>query len=353
MISATEKPQEVIISQSVRERNCEDRISALPDDLLVKILLFVPTKYIVTTMILSKRWRTIWTEVPRLEYEDIVSNTNSEQKSVWWFLEKSLQLHKAPILESLCIQLKEICPTNVDVAKLVAQAVDRSLRRLLFHLSWLAKPTSMPNRLYTCETLTELELFNKIILDVPPSVCLPSLAKLFLFCVVYKDDVSLFRLLSNCPVLRILLVIRSEEDGNVKKYTVKVPSLEEFTYLYKRPLSLAENTRSLVLDCPALTKLSINDHSGDSCSIGNMPSITPHSDSSDSSVLSPHRDSSYSSVLSPNRDSSDLSPLEDGSKPTTIDYSLGAHRICSVGSRLLRVKNGSLSSGHEVLRLKS
>nr|VDD30095.1 unnamed protein product [Brassica oleracea] len=273
MISATEKPQEVIISQSVRERNCEDRISALPDDLLVKILLFVPTKYIVTTMILSKRWRTIWTEVPRLEYEDIVSNTNSEQKSVWWFLEKSLQLHKAPILESLCIQLKEICPTNVDVVKLVAQAVDRSLRRLLFHLSWLAKPTSMPNRLYTCETLTELELFNKIILDVPPSVCLPSLAKLFLFCVVYKDDVSLFRLLSNCPVLRILLVIRSEEDGNVKKYTVKVPSLEEFTYLYKRPLSLAENTRSLVLDCPALTKLSINDHSGDSCSIGNMPSI--------------------------------------------------------------------------------
>ncbi|CAN7027862.1 unnamed protein product [Brassica oleracea var. botrytis] len=273
MISATEKPQEVIISQSVRERNCEDRISALPDDLLVKILLFVPTKDIVTTMILSKRWRTIWTEVPRLEYEDIVSNTNSEQKSVWWFLEKSLQLHKAPILESLCIQLKEICPTNVDVAKLVAQAVDRSLRRLLFHLSWLAKPTSMPNRLYTCETLTELELFNKIILGVPPSVCLPSLAKLFLFCVVYKDDVSLVRLLSNCPVLRILLVIRSEEDGNVKKYTVKVPSLEEFTYLYKRPLSLAENTRSLVLDCPALTKLSINDHSGDSCSIGNMPSI--------------------------------------------------------------------------------
>ncbi|CAF1729587.1 unnamed protein product [Brassica napus] len=273
MISATEKPQEVIISQSVRERNCEDRISALPDDLLVKILLFVPTKDIVTTMILSKRWRTIWTEVPRLEYEDIMSNTNSEQKSVWWFLEKSLQLHKAPILESLCIQLKEICPTNVDVAKLVAQAVDRSLRRLLFHLSWLAKPTSMPNRLYTCETLTELELFNKIILDVPPSVCLPSLAKLFLFCVVYKDDVSLVRLLSNCPVLRILLVIRSEEDGNVKKYTVKVPSLEEFTYLYKRPLSLAENTRSLVLDCPALTKLSINDHSGDSCSIGNMPSI--------------------------------------------------------------------------------
>ncbi|CAN6971696.1 unnamed protein product, partial [Brassica rapa subsp. trilocularis] len=231
-----------------------DRISALPDDLLVKILLFVPTKDIVTTMILSKRWRTIWTEVPRLEYEDIVSNTNSEQKSVWWFLEKSLQLHKAPILESLCIQLKEICPTNVDVAKLVGQAVDRSLRRLLFHLSWLAKPTSMPNILYTCETLTELELFNKIILDIPPSVCLPSLAKLYLFCVLYKDDVSLVRLLSNCPVLRILLVIRSEEDGNVKKYTVKVPSLEEFTYLYKRPLSLAENTRSLVLDCPVMCR---------------------------------------------------------------------------------------------------
>jgi len=47
-----------------RDEGGEDRISALPDDLLVRILLLVPTKAAVATMILSKRWQFIWTMVP-------------------------------------------------------------------------------------------------------------------------------------------------------------------------------------------------------------------------------------------------------------------------------------------------
>lgn len=44
-----------------KEKVCEDRISALPDDLLLHILSQIPTKDVVTTMVLSKRWRLVWT----------------------------------------------------------------------------------------------------------------------------------------------------------------------------------------------------------------------------------------------------------------------------------------------------
>lgn len=45
-------------------------INALPEDLLVTILSFAPTRDAVATMFLSKQWRSIWTMIHRLEYKD-------------------------------------------------------------------------------------------------------------------------------------------------------------------------------------------------------------------------------------------------------------------------------------------
>ncbi|KAH0859748.1 hypothetical protein HID58_088009, partial [Brassica napus] len=44
-------------------------ISELPEDLLLRILSFVPTEYIVSTSLVSERWRSLWTKVSRLTYE--------------------------------------------------------------------------------------------------------------------------------------------------------------------------------------------------------------------------------------------------------------------------------------------
>lgn len=174
-----------------------DSISSLPNDLLIQILLLVSTKDAVATMILSKRWLFIWTMVPKLEYKD----TSDECKSVWKFLNKSLELHKAPILETLCIQLGKNSPADVDVGKLVANSVDRFVRKLELELLWTAKPISLPKSLYTCKTLVELILSDKILIEVPCSACLPSLKILRLFHVVFKDEDSIERLLSSCSAL--------------------------------------------------------------------------------------------------------------------------------------------------------
>ncbi|KAM0904358.1 hypothetical protein ACQ4PT_018067 [Festuca glaucescens] len=48
----------------------EDRISALPDDVLRHLLSFLPSSDSVQTCVLAKRWRTFWKSVPALRIED-------------------------------------------------------------------------------------------------------------------------------------------------------------------------------------------------------------------------------------------------------------------------------------------
>ncbi|KAG2264961.1 hypothetical protein Bca52824_072040 [Brassica carinata] len=256
----------------VEERVCEDRISELPDDLIVAILSLIPTKDAVATMFMSKRWLSIWTIVPILDYKDEKEGRNS----VWSFLHKSLQYHKAPLVDTLAVLLGSQCPTDVDVGKCVANVVDRRVREIIFELVWSADPTRLPNSLYSCESLRELSLSHKILVDFPYSSCLPSLKKLELSSVVYKDDDSLRRFLSiSCPALKALFVTRKKDD-NLKTLTVKVPSLWCLLYhncFMNNDVEEEDNGRCLVIDTPALEEFHVMDTSRDYCSTNHMPCL--------------------------------------------------------------------------------
>ncbi|KAF5782338.1 putative F-box domain, leucine-rich repeat domain superfamily, F-box-like domain superfamily [Helianthus annuus] len=45
-----------------------DRLSSLPDDLILKTLSFIDTKHAIRTSVLSSRWKYIWTSTPRLDF---------------------------------------------------------------------------------------------------------------------------------------------------------------------------------------------------------------------------------------------------------------------------------------------
>ncbi|KAI3914468.1 hypothetical protein MKW92_031682 [Papaver armeniacum] len=59
------------ICTNIVRREPMDQISTLPDDVLVRILLFVPTEEAVVTSILSKRWKFLWTLIPVLDFDFI------------------------------------------------------------------------------------------------------------------------------------------------------------------------------------------------------------------------------------------------------------------------------------------
>ncbi|CAH8260039.1 unnamed protein product [Arabidopsis lyrata] len=223
-------------------------------------------------MVLSKRWRSVWTVLPKLDYTE-----NSEgKKSVWDFLDKSLQLHKAPSLERLRIHLGQQCPVDVDVGKWVLNAVDRCVRELILEIRFIptADPTSLPKSLYTCKALVKLTLWGEILIHVPSSAYLPFLESLVLAKVMYKDQDSHVKLLSSCPVLRYLLVCRNKSD-NVTRFNVKLPSLRKLKYMDFAPhICNAHSGRSLVIDSPGLNYVDIFDLGGHcSCSIQNMPRL--------------------------------------------------------------------------------
>ncbi|XP_024013611.1 putative F-box/FBD/LRR-repeat protein At1g22000 [Eutrema salsugineum] len=287
LLEQTKQTSRRFFKKRAKRYEGEDRISALPDDLLVRILSLVPTKDAVPTMILSKRWRSIWTMVPALQYLEINNGTRgiviagllgrlldrlfgkSDQKPrcIWRFIDGSLQHHKAHVLETLAILIGGHCPVNTDVGKWIVNAVDRRVRELSFFLSWSAEPTRLPTCLYTCDTLVSMGLYDKVLVDVPSPACFPSLKALGLYHVLYKDEDSIVRFLSSCPILKHLAVHRHYYD-NVKRFKIKVPSLEIFWYEctgYKN----IEGT--LVIDSPALKKLFITYNSAGFCLIENKP----------------------------------------------------------------------------------
>ncbi|RID64032.1 hypothetical protein BRARA_E02991 [Brassica rapa] len=217
-------------------------------------------------MVLSKRWSLVWTMVPKLEYKD----TRKEgDKSVWCLLDKSLQLHKATVIESLHIQVERQFCDDADVGKCVSYAVDHKVRELALILPSQPKILQLPSNVYTSKTLVKLTLSCRtLVVDVPSLPCLPSLLTLVLLNVVYKDQNSHVRLLSNCPALRHLEVQRNKSD-NVTRFIVKVPSLKSFTYM-----QIDERAaRSFVLDSPGLRCLTLGDPYGDLDSIQNMPHL--------------------------------------------------------------------------------
>ncbi|KAH7859535.1 hypothetical protein Vadar_002292 [Vaccinium darrowii] len=78
METRSAKKKRLSISQNKSHRSGgEDRISDLPDAILHHILFLLPIKSTAQTGVLSKRWRSIWTSLPDLDFTTITHFPNN------------------------------------------------------------------------------------------------------------------------------------------------------------------------------------------------------------------------------------------------------------------------------------
>ncbi|CAG7892432.1 unnamed protein product [Brassica rapa] len=228
-----------------------DRISQLPEELLLRILSSLPAKDVVITMVLSKRWKFLWTLVPTLAY-DHATYQNAEGTRFSPFVYSSLLLHEAPVLETLRLKLDRESATAVDIGVWVKTAVKRSVRELDIDINSpsILTPVTLPWSLFAggCKTLATLKLSNMTLVNASSSLpaSFPSLKNLSLVKMKYPSEEFINKLLASCPVLDDLAVEQCSGD----------------------------EAYGFVIDTPSLVSFDIVDHCGELCVVeSNMPEI--------------------------------------------------------------------------------
>ncbi|KAG7547743.1 FBD domain [Arabidopsis suecica] len=210
-----------------------DMISELTDDLILKIMSSLPFKQVIATSVLSKRWRSLWKLVPKL-------NAGENE-----------------------------CIIGADFYSSLA-FIYCGLREL--RIEMLYTSIKLPICVYACGTLKTLILCKLHLVDVPPSVCLSSLKTLCLLSVKFSCDESVQRLLSICPVLEDLVVRRSTYTS-VEIFTINVSTLRSLSIDYSRAVSQPARVHGFVINVPSLRYLNIRDHFSNLLMFANMPEL--------------------------------------------------------------------------------
>lgn len=242
-------------------------ICELSDDLLVKILSLLDTRYAVATSLLSKRWHSVWKLVPRLDYGTPLFATGSD------FVNNFLLLSKAPVLETMHLRLGENCVYEQH-ERWVDIAVARHVRHLeLFHYRFHLFPMPCPESLFTCKGLVVLRLQQVMIWDIPSTMFLQSLKTLSLLCVRFlSGDELVHTLLSACPILETLIV-RTWLSDHVTTFTIAVPSLQSLCIMKRPDFHGIRDGSEFVVSTPSLKTLKVLDTVSRFRSLVKMPKL--------------------------------------------------------------------------------
>lgn len=200
----------------------------------------------------------------KLEYID--TDKKADHGRFLRFVDRSLLLSTAPVLESLHFKFDRQC-SDVDTIFWIKIAVERGLRELNFDNT--NKPCRLPQSLFTCGTLVVLKLTSVSLVDVKFPVKFQLLKTLHLCRVIFSDNESPRKLLSTCQILEVLVVKRAEYD-KVTIFSIPVPSLQKLTY-DARPV-LYNGESEFVLYAPSWKCLEISDFSYE-CMVERMPEL--------------------------------------------------------------------------------
>ncbi|TYH35183.1 hypothetical protein ES332_D13G175800v1, partial [Gossypium tomentosum] len=200
----------------VDEEDPADRLSELPDNVILHIMSSLPMKEAVRTCLLSTRLKDLFTSISNIELDGVLRNKALRNRFMK-FSDGFLSLRKDISVDRFRLG----CGPGIDHRKInewILYAVRLGVRELdlIFQSRSFETRhfTELEFAVFTCKTLLTLRLFN-----------LPILHLNFL---KFSDDESIRRLLSGCNSLEELLV-QSCELSNLNKLNVCHRTLKRLT----------------------------------------------------------------------------------------------------------------------------
>ncbi|KAK4268300.1 hypothetical protein QN277_024980 [Acacia crassicarpa] len=197
------------------EAEMRDRISDLPDSLLLHILSFLPAKEAVATCLLSKRWRPLWFSLPTLEL-----HRQDFQKFTFFhkFVDKMLNLVDLKAVKKFVFDCEyyksreSFRPWKIN--EWINAVIINKVEHLELHLYLGKNDYELPSNIFTAKNIKVLKLSGRVIVGSTLShVNLSLLQVLHLKYVRFPDFRSLGILLSGCVLLRDLVISYVFLDG--------------------------------------------------------------------------------------------------------------------------------------------
>lgn len=131
----------------------------MPESLLCKVLLNLPTKDVVRTSVLSKRWKNLWKCVPGLD----LSGEDIKMYYIYVrFVDRFLKFNRKYHIESFKLSYPGDgnCEPEIDLMKRwITTVIQLKVKNLeFFYYSWANGTFNIPPSIYTCNSLVYLKL---------------------------------------------------------------------------------------------------------------------------------------------------------------------------------------------------
>ncbi|KVI09941.1 FBD-like protein, partial [Cynara cardunculus var. scolymus] len=225
----------VFIKGDRHDLNSNDFLSRLPDEVLVSILSSLPIKDAAVTSQLSRRWRYLWCQAVRLDFEDNRRlDNNIVAKPKLRLLERNkyinrvnrvLRQHRSAMIEEfkICFDLDKYCKGAIskwiefalskNVQKLELDLIDKSQMRSDPVLNFV-----FPNKILDRISRSSLKRHSYSSVPRMPYAKVMEikfLKVLILKCVNINDE-AISKILVSCRLLEHLTIHESEQLVNVK-----------------------------------------------------------------------------------------------------------------------------------------
>ncbi|XP_074302806.1 F-box/FBD/LRR-repeat protein At3g26920-like [Silene latifolia] len=249
-----------------RSSKNRDRLSEMPDEVIVHILSYLPIVDAVRTMLI-RPFGNLWTLVPTLDFdlEEVLAElvpadcywTTDDVRRSFIFVRNVLMLHKRPFIDKFRLDLyyesSKIRRSELgdEIRMCLKLALDKQARAIYFDEvgnQYFSESSDYPN--FISESLVTLKLTHFIIYP-ELQVDLRSLKELTLDYVTMTEE-EFQKFISGCPSLQVLHI---NSPSHIRNLSFSAPNIRKLFLRFEEDYPDEE---PLVLDFPNLKSLDLD-----------------------------------------------------------------------------------------------